>query len=545
MRNPEVPQCQIDKNSFPNSTFRSEDEFIKGLQFSYPKPLDFFNLKLFLLNQTPGSERVNFIAKIVQNHPSEIKEVFKDLVANGLKIKPYISRKSEVLRDSVIKLIDDFINEDSNFPVHENSHESKNIFIAINARKINLVKAILERDPDSINAKNSQNKSPIHIVVSHNNKNLLQELLKYRSLDLYAKCNATNHDKSASSQLNVFDIAKTKNNLEIIQILENEHQMRLMAKNPDAIEFEKHRVPKEIASSSINPETSQQSSQLSQETVMVWEEARHKNYCFYQLSNHEEIEKMIIAQTTGGGSLIGNGEGSSSDLAPFNPPINEAVDSDSIGSEIATASDKSTNAGLQMVSSSINPETSQASPELGNEPVMPWEMMVWEDNNDISQSSDQQEIALQDQQEIDKIIAASLDKILNDIQTQTTGGGTMIGAVEESSSDLNLVPSNPLPLTFLAVLGGDSAQIKESIDAQTSSSAICAEEDMSASKKLVNGNKRAIEDEKGSTQPVTKSAKTTSEAGQSMDDGKRITSRIFPTSQEPLSGSDQGKGGSK
>ena len=80
MRNPEVPQCQIDKNSFPNSTVRSEDEFIKGLQFSYPKPLDFFNLKLFLLNQTPGSERVNFIARIVKNYPLMIngfKEFFR------------------------------------------------------------------------------------------------------------------------------------------------------------------------------------------------------------------------------------------------------------------------------------------------------------------------------------------------------------------------------------------------------------------------------------------------------------------------------------
>ena len=42
-----------------------------------------------------------------------------------------------------------------------------------------------------------------------------------------------------------------------------------------------------------------------------------------------------------------------------------------------------------------------------------------------------------------------------------------------------------------------------------------------------------------------KSAKTTSEAVQSMGNGERITSRISPTSQESLSGSDQGKGGSK
>ena len=83
MRNPEVPQCQIDKNSFPNSTFSSEDEFIAALKFRYPVPLDFFNLKLFLLNQTPGSERVNFIAKIVQNHPSECNGVSELLLAAG------------------------------------------------------------------------------------------------------------------------------------------------------------------------------------------------------------------------------------------------------------------------------------------------------------------------------------------------------------------------------------------------------------------------------------------------------------------------------
>ena len=433
MRNPEVPQCQIDKNSFPNSTFRSEDEFIKGLQFSYPKPLDFFNLKLFLLNQTPGSERVNFIAKIVQNHPSEIKEVFKDLVTNGLKIKLYIPRKSEVLRDSVIKLIDDFINEDSNFPVHEGSHKSKNIFIAINACKINLVKAILERDPDSINATNSQNKSPIHIVVSKNNKNLLQELLKYPSLDLYAKCNATNHDKSASSQLNVFDIAKTKNNLEIIQILENEHQMRLMAENPNAIEFEKHRVPKEIASSSINP------------------------------------------------------------------------------------------------------ETSQASPELGNEPVMPWEMVVWEDNNDISQSSDQQKITLQDKQKIDEIIATSLVEILNNIQTQTPGGGAMIGDIRGLSSDFSLAPLNT-PLTEASTQITDPINENHEVkDSQSISSSIGPD---TSSQSAFRPFKRT------KTSSVVASISSL-EAGQSIDYGEQITSRISPTSQESLSGSHKGQGGSK
>jgi hypothetical protein len=503
MRNPEGPRSIMLSDRTPiESSIKSEDIFYTELSKPY---LNYRNLILYLMNIEQGPARVSFVENMVKCNILATNNVFKALFN-----KRYVDRVDE-------NLIDDFLNPKTKFKNPININE------AITTGNIIMIKKILEIDPDSVNAPSLQGNYPIGLAVLNSKKDVLKELVKSQELNLYSRCALRTLRGIKFENSTVFDIAKVKNNLEIIKILENEHQMRLMAKNPDAMQFEKHRVSKEIASSSINPEASQQSSQFIQETVMVWEEARHESYCFFQLSDHEEIEKMITArdngnlygvqpQITGGGSIIGNGEWSSSDLAPFNPPINSVVDSDSIGSEIATASDKSTNARLQMASPLINPDAPQASSQLYAESPM-----VWDNPEHLQFYSDNFHLSAPEMANMYMPVAESENGI-SVFRPRFILAANKTNSLDQIMDSINENHKARDPQPISASIGPDTS----------SRSAF------SSPKQIETSNNYTTEEE-----VTTKFAKTTSEDRQS------ITSRISPTSQESLSGSDQGKGGSK
>ncbi len=545
----------------------SEEKFIEELGRDSP---NYTNLNFFLIGFEPGQVRVNFIAKMVEKNQYAMDNVFRNLVSNGVSDNSY---------GHLVKiLIDDFINPASNFNIVKDCKGVNHIFNATHHGKPELVKNILERDPDSVNIISIRGPSLIHIAVSNRMSAVLKELLNCSNLNLYALRPKKDKYKDTTIVESVFDIAKSLNKKnKIHEMLKGEHKRRFDSGDPDAIAFEntfKILLPSatienstmsaeghngnlqqaiienregssahldqsqfsiipavdldaiafeisrasdktintnaEMASSIINPDAPQASSQLNAESPMVWGDPWHLQRYANLQSSAPETANMSMAEA-----------GSENGISVFWPPFIPAVDLDAIDSEIARASDKFTNTGLQMASSLINPDQPQASFQLSAESPMVWDGNYHSDC--ISRLLDQGKITLGDKQII--------DRILDDIQPQITGGGAMIGDTRGF-----ILASLNTPLT------GASTQITDPInenhevkDSQSISSSIGPDTSSQSAFRPFKRTKTSSVGEFISN----------SEAGQSMDNGERITSRISPTSQESLSGSDKGKGGSK
>ena len=217
-----IPSVGIPSVGSSSGRIESEDKFIDELGKASP---NYKNLIFFLIGLEQGQVRINFIAKMVERNPKVIDNVFRDLVKSGVRDIRYV--------DLVKSLIDDFINRASNFDIVRDFNGVNHIFNATHHGKPELVKHILERDPDSVNKVSTRGGSPIHVAVSNRMSNVLQELLNCSKLNLYVR--RTRKDKDTTISESVFDIAKNKR---IQKMLLDEHKKRFDSGDPDAIAFE-------------------------------------------------------------------------------------------------------------------------------------------------------------------------------------------------------------------------------------------------------------------------------------------------------------------
>lgn len=176
----------------------SEEKFIEELGKDSPNKK---NLNFFLISLEPGQLRVNFIAKMVEKNQYAMDNVFRYLVEKGL---PGID-----VREIKI-LIDDFINPASNFNIVKDCKGVNHIFNATHHGKHELVRSILERDPDSVNIISKRGASLIHVAVSNRMTEVLNELLNCSKLNLYALRTSKDKDNVTTIFESVFDIAKEK-----------------------------------------------------------------------------------------------------------------------------------------------------------------------------------------------------------------------------------------------------------------------------------------------------------------------------------------------
>jgi hypothetical protein len=317
----------------------SEEKFIVELGKDSP---NYKNLIFFLIGLEPGQVRVNFIAKMVEKNKNAMDNVFRDLVESGLRGKS--------CGNSVKILIDDFINPASNFDIVKDFKGVNHIFNATHHGKSELVKHILERDPDSVNIVSSRGGSLIHVAVSNRMSNVLKELLNCSKLDLYAL--RTRKDKDTTIVVeSVFDIAKINSDKHkrIQQMLLREHERRFNSGDPAAIAFEN---TSKILAPSTNPQDHLNPSDTIKNTTMSLE------------GHNGSLQQAIIENRE---------EGSSAYSDPSGPPVIPAVDPKAIAFEIVRSSDKSIKVGEEMASSSINPDASQVSFQLEEEEVMVWD----------------------------------------------------------------------------------------------------------------------------------------------------------------------------
>ena len=326
----------------------SEEKFIEELGSDSP---NYKNLNFFLISLEPGQVRVNFIAKMVEKNQYAMDNVFRDLVTKGISDTRY----GEVIKN----LIDDFINPASNFNIVKDCKGVNHIFNATHHGKPQLVKHILERDPDSVNIVSKRGGSLIHVAVSNRMSEVLKELLNCSNLNLYALRTRKDKNKVTTIVENVFDIADKlkidKKNI-IPKMLLEEHKRRFDSGDPDAIAFEN---TFKILLQSANPK--------------------------YRLNPSATIENSTMSAEGHNGNLQQaikeNREGSSAHLDPSGSPIIPAVDLDAIAFEISRASDieisrasdKTINADAEMASSIINPDAPQASFQLNAESPMVWD----------------------------------------------------------------------------------------------------------------------------------------------------------------------------
>ncbi len=304
----------------------SEEKFIEELGRDSP---NYKNLNFFLISREPGQVRVNFIAKMVEKNQYAMDNVFRSLVSNGVSDKRY---------GHLVKiLIDDFINPASNFNIVKDCNGVNHIFNATHHGKSELVKHILERDPDSVKIVSKRGGSLIHVAVSNRMSEVLKELLNYSNLNLYALRTRKDKDKVTTIVENVFDIAdKLDKKNKIPKMLLGEHKRRFDSGDPDAIAFEntfKMLAPSTNPQDHLNPSATIENSTMSVE------------------GHNGNLQQAIIE----------NREWSSAHLDPSGSPIIPAVDPDAIAFEISRASDKVINADAEMASSIINPDAPQAS----------------------------------------------------------------------------------------------------------------------------------------------------------------------------------------
>ena len=317
----------------------SEEKFIEELGSDSP---NYKNLNFFLISLEPGQVRVNFIAKMVEKNQYAMDNVFRDLVTKGISDTRY----GEVIK----KLIDDFINPASNFNIVKDCKGVNHIFNATHHGKPQLVKHILERDPDSVNIVSIKGGSPIHVAVSNRMSKVLKELLNCSNLNLYALRTRKDKNKVTTIVENVFDIADKlkKDKKKIQEMLLGEHKRRFDSGDPDAIAFEN---TFKILLQSANPK--------------------------YRLNPSATIENTTRSMESHNGNLqqaiIENREGSSAHLDPSRSSIIPAVDLDAIAFEISRVSDVSINTNAEMASSIINPDAPQASSQLNAESPMVWD----------------------------------------------------------------------------------------------------------------------------------------------------------------------------
>jgi hypothetical protein len=326
----------------------SEEKFIEELGRDSP---NYTNLNFFLISLETGQVRVNFIAKMVEKNRYAMDNVFRSLVERGVTDSKYY--------DDVKILIDDFINPASNFNIVKDCKGVNHIFNATHHGKPELVKHILERDPDSVNIVSKRGGSLIHVAVSNRMSEVLKELLNCSNLNLYALRTRKDKNKVTTIVENVFDIAdklKLDKKNKIPEMLLEEHKRRFDSGDPDAIAFEN---TFKILLQSANPK--------------------------YRLNPSATIENSTMSAEGHNGNLqqaiIENREGSSAHLDPSGSPIIPAVDLDAIAFEISRASDieisrasdKTINADAEMASSIINPDAPQASFQLNAESPMVWD----------------------------------------------------------------------------------------------------------------------------------------------------------------------------
>ncbi len=447
----------------------SEEKFIEELGKDSP---NYQKLNFLLIRFEPGQIRVNFIAKMVEKNQNAMDKVFRNLVSNGVSDKSY---------GPLVKiLIDDFINPASNFNIVKDCKGVNHIFNATHHGKPELVKNILERDPDSVNIVSKRGGSLIHVAVSNRMSGVLKELLNYSNLNLYALRTRKDKDKVATIVESVFDIAnKLDKKNKIPKMLLGEHKRRFDSGDPDAIAFEntfKMLAPSTNPQDHLNPSATIENTTISVE------------------SHNGNLQQAIIE----------NGEGSSAHLGPSGSPIIPAVDLDAIAFEISRASDKTINADAEMASSIINPDAPQASFKLNGNPVMVWDDHWHLDHYANLQSSDPE-----------------------------TANISMAGSGSENGISVFRPPFIPAvhettSLTQIIDSINENHEVKDpqSIFKTSSNSA------------FGSFRKRGLDNSE--KEQSNKSAKTTPEDGQSMDNGGRITSTsASPISQKSPPKSDQ------
>ena len=448
----------------------SEEKFIEELGRDSP---NYTNLNFFLISLEPGQVRVNFIAIMVEKNQYAMDNVFRNLVSNGVSDLKYNA--------DVKRLIDDFINPASNFNIVKDCKGVNHIFNATHHGKPELVKNILERDPDSVNIISIRGGSLIHVAVSNRMSEVLNELLNCSNLNLYALRTRKDKDKVATIAESVFDIAKKLGKYNRIPgMLLGEHKRRFDSGDPAAIAFEntfKILVPSTNPRYHLNPSATIENSTMSVE------------------GHNGNLQQAIIE----------NREGSSAHLGPSGSPIIPAVVLDAIAFEISRASDASINTNAEMASSIINPHAPQASFQLNGNPVMVWDDHWHLDHYANLQSSDPE-----------------------------TANISMAGSGSENGISFFRPPFIP------AV--HETTSLTQIIDSINENHEVRNPQPISTSSDLESAfrsfRKRSLNSYE-QEQP-DKSAKTTSEAVQSMDNGGRITSTsASPISQKSPPKSDQ------
>ena len=448
----------------------SEEKFIVELGKDSP---NYKNLIFFLIGLEPGQVRVNFIAKMVEKNKNAMDNVFRDLVESGLRDKSY--------GDLVKILIDDFINPASNFDIVKDFKGVNHIFNATHHGKSELVKHILERDPDSVNIVSSRGGSLIHVAVSNRMSNVLKELLNCSKLNLYALRNRKDKDTTAIVE-SVFDIAKKKSDKHnrILEMLLGEHEKRFNSGDPAAIAFEN---TSKILAPSTNPQDHLNPSDTIKNTTMSLE------------GHNGSLQQAIIENRE---------EGSSAYSDPSGPPVIPAVDPKAIAFEIVRSSDKSIKVGEEMASSSINPDASQVSFQLEEEAMV-------RDDPEYRGFTYNEEMANMFEWEV--------------AGSKNESRPPVIPAAHETTN---------LPQIIDSINQNQSQNVRDpktiSINGNVQSAFI------SFGKRKLNNHEQ---------EQSNKSANTTSEAMQSIDNDRQIASSTSPISQKSLSESDLGKGGSK
>jgi hypothetical protein len=244
----------------PNSEAPSETKLI--IQFNdeikKAKP-NYISLIRSLINYPKSLPRVDFISKMLKENTLKMETLFRRLL-EGVGLNKTLTKEGNLL-------IDDFIDQASNFNIVSDSKGNNHIFSAVAHGRTKLVEAILHRNENSVNAVSKIGSSPIHIASKNRSTEVLNIILRCPRLDFYKKYDEKKPIPEIFRNKTALDLAWDKCdalNANTFHTLLKEHQRRLNLRDPDAIAYEQAMLKEK--SPNFNPigeQVSQSSSSIS------------------------------------------------------------------------------------------------------------------------------------------------------------------------------------------------------------------------------------------------------------------------------------------